>query len=174
MLHLTQELGKDMGVLEQVLSRRMVEFLVNAIGVPKQKELSTSFSGYNHVEHLIIRHGITEIKQQCLSKFSVDEFRGFPQSPRETQRRQQRNPDSNQLDIEMAKWAIESEESLTQGQEDRVVELEVLEILLTQQQMQWGLRNQSILLEIITPQQRPVRKKTTMGQTLASQASLHA
>ena len=41
---------KNMEVLEQVLSRRVVEFLVNAIGVPRQKEVSLSNSGYNLVE----------------------------------------------------------------------------------------------------------------------------
>lgn len=46
----TQELVKNMEVLEQLLWRRVVEFLVNAIGVPKQKEVSLSSSGYNLVQ----------------------------------------------------------------------------------------------------------------------------
>lgn len=35
-------LVKHMGMLEQVFSRRMIEFLVNDVGVPKPKEVSPS------------------------------------------------------------------------------------------------------------------------------------
>lgn len=53
--------------------------LVNGIGVPKEKEVSLSFSRYNLIQHPIIKHGVTVMKQQCLSKVLVDEFVSFLQ-----------------------------------------------------------------------------------------------
>lgn len=61
----------------------------------------------------------------------VDELVGFPQYLTVILRRQQRNPNSNKMDMEMAEWATESEESLFWEQEDIVSELEALDILLT-------------------------------------------
>ena len=57
----------------------------------------------------------------------------------------------------MPEWDIESEESLIWGQENRVYELEGLERLLTH--AVGGGGNKQSPLKIITPQQRPARKR---------------
>lgn len=130
LLHYNTGIGEKYGGAGASIIKKN-ERILNGVGVPKQQEVSPSFSGCNLVEHPIIKHGITVIKQQCLSKVLVDELVGFPQCLTVILRRQQKNPNSNKMDLEMAEWATESEESLFWGQEDIVSELEALDILLT-------------------------------------------
>lgn len=130
--------------------------LVNTVGVLKQKETSPSFSGCNLVEHPIITHGMTVIKQQCLSKVLVDELVGFPRHLLEILRRQRRNPGSKWI----WRWlnGLLYQKNPWFGDRKTKSEIEALEILQT-----WQHQELMKQLEITTPQQRPSRKKDTMA-----------